>query len=121
MTRRAVTDTELGGYRIPAGTDIVYGPYAIQRDPQSYARPRESDPDRWLPERVEEVPKHAMNPFGVGNRKCPGGHVPMAQLTLITAALSAKYRLERAPGSDDTTRAGLTPRPRRLLPRPVAR
>ena len=38
LTRRAVTETELGGYRIPAGADLVYSPYAIQRDPRSYER-----------------------------------------------------------------------------------
>jgi epi-isozizaene 5-monooxygenase len=121
LTRRAVRDTELGGYRIPAGADIVYSPYAIQRDPRSYARGLEFDPDRWLPERAKDVPKYAMSPFSVGNRKCPSDHFSMAQLTLITAALSAKYRFEQVPGSDDATRVGITLRPQKLLLRPVAR
>ncbi|MET9729953.1 cytochrome P450 [Streptomyces sp. NPDC006458] len=121
LTRRAVTDTELGGYRIPAGADIVYSPYAIQRDPRSYARNLEFDPDRWLPERAKDVPKYAMSPFSVGNRKCPSDHFSMAQLTLITAALAAKYRFEQVAGSDDATRIGITLRPNRLLLRPVLR
>ncbi|WP_328501681.1 cytochrome P450 [Streptomyces sp. NBC_00457] len=121
LTRRAVTDTELGGYRIPAGADIVYSPYAIQRDPLSYGHNLEFDPDRWLPERVKEVPKYAMSPFSVGNRKCPSDHFSMAQLTLVTAALATKYRFEQVRGSDDGTRVGITLRPQRLLLRPVAR
>ncbi|MFJ5775843.1 cytochrome P450 [Streptomyces sp. NPDC093094] len=121
LTRRAVADTELGGYRIPAGADIVYSPYAIQRDARSYDRNVEFDPDRWLPERVKDVPKYAMSPFSVGNRKCPSDHFSMAQLTLITAALAAKYRFEQVPGSDDVTRVGITLRPNRLLLKPVAR
>ncbi|MFB7331879.1 cytochrome P450 [Streptomyces adustus] len=121
LTRRAVTDTELGGYRIPAGADIVYSPYAIQRDGRSYRDNLEFDPDRWLPERVKEVPKHAMSPFSTGNRKCPSDHFSMAQLTLITAAVATKYRLEQVAGSDDTTRVGITLRPHRLLLRPMAR
>ncbi|MER5599613.1 cytochrome P450 [Streptomyces sp. NPDC002265] len=121
LTRRAVTDTELGGYRIPAGADIVYSPYAIQRDGRSYRDNLEFDPDRWLPERVKDVPKHAMSPFSTGNRKCPSDHFSMAQLTLITAAVATKYRLEQVAGSDDTTRVGITLRPHRLLLRPVAR
>ncbi len=95
LTRRAVTATELGGYRIPAGADIIYSPYAIQRDPKSYADNLEFDPDRWLPERAANVPKYAMKPFSVGNRKCPSDHFSMAQLTLITAALATKYRFEQ--------------------------
>jgi epi-isozizaene 5-monooxygenase len=121
LTRRAVADTELGGYRIPAGADIVYSPYAIQRDARSYAHNLEFDPDRWLPERAKEVPKYAMSPFSVGNRKCPSDHFSMAQLTLITAALATKYRFEQVPGSDDATRVGITLRPQKLLLRPVLR
>ncbi|MEU0332625.1 cytochrome P450 [Streptomyces sp. NPDC006193] len=119
LTRRAVTDTELGGYRIPAGADVVYSPYAIQRDARSYARHLDFDPDRWLPERAKQVPKHAMSPFSVGNRKCPSDHFSMAQLTLITAAISVKYRLEQVSGSDDSTRVGITLRPQDLRLRAV--
>ncbi|MCX5331456.1 MULTISPECIES: cytochrome P450 [unclassified Streptomyces] len=121
LTRRAVADTELGGYRIPAGADIVYSPYAIQRDAKSYKGNLEFDPDRWLPERVKEVPKYAMSPFSVGNRKCPSDHFSMAQLSLITAAVATKYRFEQVSGSDDGTRVGITLRPHKLLLRPVAR
>ncbi|MFG2127716.1 cytochrome P450 [Streptomyces sp. NPDC048751] len=121
LTRRAVIDTELGGYRIPAGADIVYSPYAIQRDARSYADHLAFDPDRWLPERVKDVPKYAMSPFSVGNRKCPSDHFSMAQLSLITAAVATRYRLEQVPGSNDATRVGITLRPQQLLLRPVPR
>ncbi|MHC3473669.1 bifunctional albaflavenone monooxygenase/terpene synthase [Streptomyces sp. 7R007] len=121
LTRRAVTDTELGGYRIPAGADIVYSPYAIQRDAKSYRDSLEFDPDRWLPDRVKDVPKYAMSPFSVGNRKCPSDHFSMAQLTLVTAAVATRYRLEQVPGSNDATRVGITLRPHRLLVKPVPR
>ena len=115
LTRRAVTETELGGYRIPAGADIVYSPYAIQRDPRSYTGNLQFDPDRWLPERAKEVPKYAMSPFSVGNRKCPSDHFSMAQLSLITATLASRWRFEQVSGSNDGTRVGITLRPHRLL------
>ncbi|MEV1062520.1 cytochrome P450 [Streptomyces sp. NPDC050263] len=115
LTRRAVTDTELGGYRIPAGADIVYSPYAVQRDPRSYERHTEFDPDRWLPGGSPEVPKYAMTPFGVGNRKCPSDHFSMAELTLIAAVVASAFRFAPAPGSDSRTHVGITLRPRKLL------
>ncbi|MDX2820677.1 cytochrome P450 [Streptomyces ipomoeae] len=121
LTRRAVTDTELGGYRIPAGADLVYCPYAIQRDPKSFVRNLDFDPDRWLPERSQEVPKYAMKPFGVGNRKCPSDHFSMAQLTLITAAVARRWRLEQVPDSNGATRVGITLRPHDLRLRAVPR
>ncbi|MFJ5531377.1 cytochrome P450 [Streptomyces sp. NPDC093261] len=115
LTRRAVTETQLGGYRIPAGADVVYSPYAIQHDPRSYEQPERFDPHRWLPERAKDVPKYAMTPFGVGNRKCPGDHFSMAELTLIMAEVASAYRFEEVPGSDPRLRIGITLRPRRLL------
>ncbi|MFF3499127.1 cytochrome P450 [Streptomyces sp. NPDC003247] len=121
LMRRAVTDTELGGYRIPAGADIVYSPYAIQRDPRSYRRHLDFDPDRWLPERSGDVPKYAMRPFGVGKRQCPGDHFSMALLTLVTAVLAGTFRFEQVAGSDAATRVGITLRPKRLLLTPVPR
>ncbi|MDQ0992973.1 cytochrome P450 [Streptomyces sp. V3I7] len=121
LTRRTVADTELGGYRIPAGADVIYSPYALQRDPRSYDRHEEFDPERWLPGGSKEVPKHAMAPFGVGNRKCPSDHFSMAELTLFTAAIAAAYRFEQAPGSDPRPRIGITLRPRRLMVRALPR
>ncbi|GKQ39818.1 cytochrome P450 [Streptomyces sp. A012304] len=121
LTRRAVTDTELDGYRIPAGSDIIYSPYAIQRDPRSYERHLEFDPDRWLPEREKSIPKYAMRPFSVGNRKCPSDHFSMALLTLVTAVLATTFRFEQVAGSVDTTRVGITLRPQRLRLRAVPR
>ncbi|MFF8590961.1 cytochrome P450 [Streptomyces sp. NPDC015220] len=121
LTRRTVTETELGGYRIPAGADVVYSPYAVQRDRRSFERHEEFDPGRWLPERSAEVPKYAMSPFGVGNRKCPGDHFSMAELTLLTAAVASAHHFEHAPGSDPRPRIGITLRPRRLLLRALPR
>ncbi|MCI3272998.1 bifunctional albaflavenone monooxygenase/terpene synthase [Streptomyces cylindrosporus] len=121
LTRRAVTDTELGGYRIPAGADIVYSPYAIQRDPRSFERNEEFDPDRWLPGRDTEVPKYAMKPFSVGNRKCPADHFSMAELTLLTAAAVRAFTFEHASGSDARPRIGITLRPRKLRLRAAPR
>ncbi|GAA4954095.1 hypothetical protein GCM10023238_20840 [Streptomyces heliomycini] len=46
------------------------------------------------------MPKYAMSPFSVGNRKCPSDHFSMAELTLVTAVVASAYRFEHAPGSD---------------------
>ncbi|MER6748456.1 cytochrome P450 [Streptomyces sp. PDY-4] len=121
LTRRAVTETELGGYRIPRGADLIYSPYAVQRDHRSYGRHEEFDPDRWLPERVKDVPKYAMSPFSVGNRKCPSDHFSMAELTLLTAVVASAYRFEQVSGSDARPRIGITLRPRRLMLRALPR
>ena len=95
LTRRAMAETELGGYRIPAGADIVYSPQALQRDPRSYQQHLDFDPDRWLPGHSEEVPKYAMSPFSAGNRKCPADHFSVAELGIILATVIPRWRFER--------------------------
>ncbi|MEU6121480.1 cytochrome P450 [Streptomyces sp. NPDC047123] len=121
FTRRSVAETELGGYRIPADADIVYSVYAMQRDPRSFERHLEFDPDRWNPERAGDVPEFAMMPFSVGNRKCPGDHFSLAELALILGTVAPKWRLERVAETDTDTRIGITLHPKRLVLRARAR
>ncbi|WP_055700420.1 MULTISPECIES: bifunctional albaflavenone monooxygenase/terpene synthase [Streptomyces] len=121
FTRRSVAETDLGGYRIPADADIVYSVYAMQRDPRSFERHLEFDPDRWNPERAGDVPEFAMMPFSVGNRKCPGDHFSLAELALILGTVAPRWRLEKVAETDTDTRIGITLHPKRLVLRAVPR
>ncbi len=115
LTRRSVTETVLGGYVIPANADIVYSTYAMQRDPRSFERHLEFDPDRWLPERAKELSSSAMIPFGTGNRKCPGDHFSMAEFAIILGTIVPKWRLTPVRGTDTSAKIGITLHPKRLL------
>ncbi|MFI6879549.1 cytochrome P450 [Streptomyces sp. NPDC050400] len=121
LTRLAAVDTTLGGYRIPAGSDIVYSPLAMQRDPRAFHDHLAFDPDRWLPERAADVTLAAHAPFSVGNRKCPGDHFSMAELSLVLGAVVQKWRVTPAAGADGTPRIGITLQPRQALIRVEAR
>ncbi|MFE1949141.1 cytochrome P450 [Streptomyces sp. NPDC059524] len=115
LTRLASVDTTLGGYRIPAGTDILYSPLAMQRDPRAFRDALAFDPDRWLPERAADVSPAAHAPFSVGNRKCPGDHFSMAELSLILGTVVQKWRLVPTEGTDSTARIGITLQPKGAL------
>ncbi|MHC5262501.1 cytochrome P450 [Streptomyces sp. UC4497] len=108
FTRISAVDTTLGGYHIPAGTDIVYSPYAMQHDPRSFDDVDVFDPDRWLPERVTDVANVAHQPFGTGNRKCPGDHFSMVELSLILGTLVSRWRFETVPETESTAKLGIT-------------
>jgi epi-isozizaene 5-monooxygenase len=116
FTKRATADVDLGEFRIPAGADIFYSSYALQRDPRSYERPTVFDPDRWLPERAAQVPKFAMIPFGAGNRKCPGDDFAMTEAALMLATVASRWRLVPV-ATDLRARIGITLRPRKVLMR----
>ncbi|WP_433340665.1 cytochrome P450 [Streptomyces sp. CA-253872] len=113
FTRRAANDTELGGYRVPAGTDVLYSPWALQHDARSFPEPHRFDPDRWLPERAADIPRHAFIPFGIGNRKCPGDIYSLTELALVLANTVRHWHVEAVPGrTDPRPRIGITLQPR---------
>ena len=46
VTREAANDTEIGGYKIPAGTNIQIPIWQIHHDPELWPNPHLFDPDR---------------------------------------------------------------------------
>lgn len=102
LMRRALEPVEIGGFRIPAGTEVAFSLYALHRDPEIYPQPDVFDPDRWLPERRAELPRDAVVPFGSGNRKCIGDAFAWTQATVALATILRRWRL-RATG-DHTPR-----------------
>ncbi|MFI1016019.1 cytochrome P450 [Streptomyces sp. NPDC020965] len=106
--RRAATDLRLGGHSIKRGTQVFYSPYAMHRDARWYSRPESFDPDRWDPTRRAQPPQGACIPFAAGVHACPGGDFALAELTLLTAAVTARWHLNPAPGSEPAPVAAAT-------------
>ncbi|MDH6132033.1 cytochrome P450 [Kitasatospora sp. MAA4] len=98
LTRVTTVDTELGGRRLRAGSTVAFSPYSLHHDPALFADPEVFDPDRWLPERLEEVPRGAMLPFGGGARKCVGDAYALTEATLALARIAERWRLTPQPG-----------------------
>ncbi|MEU5161912.1 cytochrome P450 [Streptomyces sp. NPDC020875] len=98
ITRRAVTDTRLAGHPVPAGSSILFSPYALHRDPAVFADPERFDPDRWLPENACRLPRNANVTFGGGSRKCLGDVLANHEVTLALASITAAWRLRPLPG-----------------------
>ncbi|MFF3905209.1 cytochrome P450 [Streptomyces sp. NPDC001848] len=120
FTRMTTESTDLGGHRLPAGTDVLVSPYVIHRMPELFARPLAFDPDRWLPERAKDVARGSYLPFGAGSRKCIGDVFGMTEATLALAALASRWRLRPVPGTRVKPRAemSLTAGPLPMLPEP---
>jgi len=121
FTRVTTADTELGGHRIPAGTDVLYSPYIIDRAPQAHPEARSFDPDRWQPKRAECMQREGYIPFGTGARKCIGDQFSLVESALILATIAAKWRLEPVPGNRLRTSRKIVNTPYGLKLRAVAR
>ena len=109
--RESTTEVELGGYRLPPGTNVFINLWLIQRDPRFFDRPDAFDPDRWLDGRTRDLPRFAYFPFGGGPRLCIGQSFAMMEATLVLARIISQWRLELLPGRSVSMAAALTLRP----------
>lgn len=83
--RTVVHDIAVDGYRVPAGSLVGVGIYALHRDPALWNRPEEFDPDRFSPAEAAGRNRWQYLPFGGGPRKCVGDHFAMLEATLALA------------------------------------
>lgn len=86
-TRMSARDIEVGGFRVKAGTMLVFGRMAVQRDPALWDDPLRFDPDRFSPEHVKGRDRWQYIPFGGGPRSCLGDHFAMLEATLALATV----------------------------------
>jgi cytochrome P450 len=91
--RRAVHDTEVDGYRIPAGANVFVSPWVTHRHPDYWDDPERFDPERFTPEAEAARPRYAWFPFGGGPRACIGQHFSMLESTLAIATVLQAYEL----------------------------
>jgi cytochrome P450 len=85
--RLAMTDVVVDGFRIPAGTNLIVGTYALHRDPALWDNPEQFDPDRFGTQRSKGRNRWQYLPFGAGPRSCIGDHFAMLEATLGLATL----------------------------------
>jgi cytochrome P450 len=98
LSRTTTKETELGGYRLPAGASVLYSFHALNHNPAIHDEPERFDPDRWLPERAKAIPKGAFMPFGMGVHGCIGETFSWAEMVIALATIAARWRLVPVPG-----------------------
>jgi cytochrome P450 len=93
--RRAVRDTDLLGYYVPAGTDVVTWPSLNHRLPELWTNPEKFDPERFMEPRAEHKKhRYAFAPFGGGAHKCIGMAFGQLEIKTVIHRLLRRYRLE---------------------------
>jgi cytochrome P450 len=100
LPRQAQADDEVGGYHVPAGSDVLICPYTLHRHPAFWDDPTRFDPDRFDPGRSDSRPRYAFIPFGAGPRFCVGNHLGMMEATFVTAMIARDLRLAKVPGHE---------------------
>ncbi|MBS4727020.1 cytochrome P450 [Mycobacterium sp. SM1] len=95
--RQAVRDTELLGYYVPGGTNVMIWPGMNHRLPELWTDPDTFDPERFAEPRAEHKKhRYAFAPFGGGAHKCIGMVFGQLEIKTIMHRLLRRYRLELA-------------------------
>lgn len=92
FAREAVTNQELDGYLIPAGTLIFITPYVTHHDPTYWRDPETFDPERFTPENIASRNKDIYYPFGAGPHICIGNNLAMMEMQLTLAMIYQRFK-----------------------------
>ena len=115
MSRAAIEADEIGGYRVPADSEILLLPYITHRHPKYWEKPEEFFPEHFSPEKQAARPRFAYFPFGGGSRQCIGNAFALMEAQLIIATVAQKYRLRLADERKIEPETSVTLRPSRSL------
>lgn len=110
--REALSDVDIGGYRIPKGSSLFMSQWVTHRDPGLFPDPEQFRPARWRGDAQRALPRFAYFPFGGGPRICIGNRFAMMEATLVLAELVRRFTVTTAPETKLELLPTVTLRPR---------
>lgn len=93
LPRLTVTDDEIDGYPLPAGTQVALMIYHIHHHPEQWGNPEQFDPDRFDGTNAQSRHPFAYVPFGAGQRQCIGRDFAYMEGQLILTRLLQHYQI----------------------------
>jgi cytochrome P450 len=114
--REATEDCEIGGYHVPAGTQLIMSQWVTHRDPRYFENPEKFRPERWSEGSIEGLPKYAYFPFGGGPRLCIGQSFAKMETVLLLTTIAQKFGLTLAQGQRIAPQPSITLRPKNGVP-----
>jgi cytochrome P450 len=112
ITRMASEQVEIGGYVVPAGSNIIVSPWVTHRDGRFFPQPEQFRPERWSADREQATPKFAYFPFGGGPRICIGNSFALMEAAILLAAVAQRFQIDLVPEQTIEPFASITLRPR---------
>jgi cytochrome P450 len=112
----ASADVEIGGYRVPRGTQVWMSQWATHHDSRWFPGAEDFRPQRWIGDAAADIPRFAWFPFGGGPHVCLGNRFALVEAVLVLATIAQRYRIEVEPGLDLPPQPLLTLQPGRDVP-----
>lgn len=100
ISRQAIADDEMSGYKIPAGSEILIFPYITHRHCKWWPEPDKFYPERFAPENALSRQKFAYIPFGAGPRACLGLNFAVTEIQVVLALIMQRFHLQLAAGTE---------------------
>ena len=98
LVKRAVKDTKVGEYDIPAGTEIALILYISQTSPDNWVNPKKFDPERFMDKSAENpnrIDSGTFLPFSQGKRHCIGKILASLEMKYLLTKMLLKYELKK--------------------------
>jgi cytochrome P450 len=93
ISRTALADDEVCGFRIAAGSSVYASPWVTHRSARYWKDPEVFDPERFSSATKADLHPYAYYPFGGGPRGCIGHRFSIAEQTLAVATVVQKFRV----------------------------
>jgi len=97
LSRRTIEADVLGGYPVPAGTNVLLPLYLLHRHPLFWKDPEAFEPGRFAPGHEAERPRFAYMPFAAGPRHCIGESFALYEMLVHLYKVARRYRLRYVP------------------------
>jgi enediyne biosynthesis protein E7 len=111
FTRRALEADTLGGFAVPAGTDVILPTYVIHRHPRYWHEPDAFRPERFAPGGEGQGASFAYIPFGAGPRRCLGDGFAIYEMLANLSRFGRRFRLRMVRDQPVTLEARVNLRP----------
>lgn len=96
VSRYAPERVLLGGFELPAGSEVWLSQWVVHRDGHWYSQPLTFRPERWLDGSTKQNPKYAFFPFSGGPRLCIGAGFASLEAVLLLVTIAQAYHINLA-------------------------
>ncbi|KAK9497405.1 hypothetical protein O3M35_004117 [Rhynocoris fuscipes] len=87
-------DTNICGYNIPKGVQIVFQHFVMGNSGKYFDNPNEFQPERWLKSSGKNYHPYASLPFGHGRRMCLGKRFADLEMQTLIAKIIKTYEIQ---------------------------
>ncbi|KAJ7958100.1 Cytochrome P450 [Quillaja saponaria] len=94
-------DTELGGYHVPAGSEIAINLYGCNMDKNKWENPQEWKPERFLDDKYNTADLYKTMAFGGGKRVCAGATQATLSVSVAIGRLIQEFEWSLKVGEEE--------------------